>query len=206
MSRYDPMVNGASLSMTLADVNGELVLINQTARELFESLREQLPMLYDNILGTSIDELHGQLLSPGQSLKNTDILPVAGQLSVGEETFKVEVKAMYNSHGEFIGPKATWECISEQVRNEALVAAQRAEARARRIDLEQNVVQLLKVVDRMQSGDLTQSVPVCDGEIGKVFSGIDHLMVELRSSLQSVGLSPVPSARVPMACLLYRAE
>ncbi|MEL6185190.1 MAG: methyl-accepting chemotaxis protein, partial [Myxococcota bacterium] len=188
MARYDPMVNGASLCMALADADGELVFVNETGQQLFAALNDALPGLKEGLLGSNIDELHGSLVPEGQSLKDPSILPVTGQLQVGKETFAVEIKGMYDRHGELIGPMATWERITDRVEGERLIETQRREARRRQQELEHRVTELLEVVDRMQAGDLTYHVPSCDdGEIGRVFSGIETLMAELRGSLSTVG-------------------
>lgn len=187
MSRYDPMVNGASLCMALADTEGKLVFLNETGARLFEAHAAHLPVLVEGYLGTNFNELHAALMPDGKSLADPDVLPVTGNLEVGKETFNVEIKAMYDRHRNFIGPMATWDCITEELESERLVAEQRKEARARQVQLEQRVTELLDVVDRMQGGDLTYPVPVCDGEMGRVFSGIEHLMLELRGSMKTVG-------------------
>lgn len=187
MARYDPMVNGASLAMALADDQGEIVFVNETGMQLFQQLAGPLGLGSEGPVGCSMDALHGALVPDGGSLAEPERLPVRAPFEVGEETFMVEVKAMYDRHGDYIGPMATWEAITERIRNERLVEAQREEAKERQRRLEQRVTELLEVVDRMQSGDLTYPVPVADGEIGRVFSGMDHLMRELRDSMRTVG-------------------
>ena len=187
MSRYDPMVNGASLCMALANSTGSLVFVNQTGQSLFEELADFLPFGQDGAIGFGIDELHRPLVPEGGSLADAERLPVSGSMEVGPETFRVEIKAMYDRHGDYIGPMATWERITARVKNERLVEAQRAEARERQEQLERRVAELLEVVQRIEGGDLTYPVPVAEGEIGRVFSGMGHLMRELRESMRTVG-------------------
>lgn len=186
MSRYDPMVNGASLAMVLADTSGSIVFLNETAERLFSELQSHLPV-GGPIIGAHIDALHASLTRDGSSLSDASRLPVAARLEVAEEIFDVEIKAMYDRRGDYLGPMATWDRVTERVLSERTVEAQRQEARARQVALERRIAELLEVVDRMKEGDLTCSVPVCDGEIGRAFSGIEHLMLELRASMRAVG-------------------
>ncbi len=185
MSRFDPMVHGASLAMILADHDGRLSFLNETAERMFTELKDHLPQ--DTELGASIDELHPSLVQAGGTLADPEQLPVSGIVEVGAETFRVEVKAMYHRSGDYLGPMAAWERITERVRTERLVELQRAEASSRQAKLEQHVSELIEVVEHMQAGDLTFPVPRCDDAIGRVFSGIDHLMAELRDSMATVG-------------------
>jgi methyl-accepting chemotaxis protein len=187
MSRYDPMVNGASVAMSLANTEGALVFANETARGVFEELAAHLPPGTAALEGVTMDSLHPQLAEASGALADPEHLPARGRMSVGDETFDVEIKAMYDRHEAYIGPMATWERVTERVKSEQLVEAQRAEARERQRQLEARVSELLEVVERMKAGDLTRPVSVCEGEIGRVFAGIEHLRSELSESLRTVG-------------------
>ena len=187
MNRYDPMVNGASLCMVLADHLGMISFVNTTGEDLFKELSSDWPELSSGTEGMSFDKLHSKLVPEGKSLADLETLPVSGNIQVGEETFAVEIKAMYDRHQDYIGPMATWDRVTERLRSEKLVEEQREEARLRQLQLEERVTELLDVVERMEEGDLTYSVPVCEGEIGRVFSGISHLMTVLRRSMKEVG-------------------
>ena len=187
VSRYDPMVNGASLCMILANTSGHVVFVNETGVELFKELSDRWPLIHKGAEGLHIDILHPSLVPAGGSLAEPTYLPISGLYDIGEETFSVEIKAMYDRHHDYIGPMATWERVTERLRNERLVELHQEEAQKKQKLLQQRVVELMDVVRNMEAGDLTYPVPVCDGEMGQVFSGIKVMMAELRQSMQSVG-------------------
>lgn len=187
VSRYDPMVNGASLCMILADATGHVVFVNETGEKLFQELSEIWPLIREGAEGIHFDALHPCLVPSEGSISEPKCLPISGFYDIGEETFSVEIKAMYDRHQDYIGPMATWERVTERLRNERLVELHQKEAQKKQKILEQRVVELMDVVRNMEAGDLTYPVPVCDGEMGQVFSGIKAMMAELRQSMQSVG-------------------
>ena len=187
VSRYEPMVEKAPTGLGLCDRKGRFVYINEAGHSLFRDLLAYLPISSQTLIGFDAGELMAEMLD-GQELTNPENLPIRGRLQIGPEVMAIVVSALTEANGYFLGPLVSWERITDEVRQEEALAASQEKERRRQEELQRGVTALLDVVNRVENGDLTCTVPDCGGgEIARVAVGLDRILQKLRSSMGVIG-------------------
>jgi len=122
VGRITAMVENSPMHMMFADRELVIRYLNPAARETLGRLASHLPVAVDQIVGSSLDVFHRD---PGHQrglLADPSSLPRRANIQIGPETFDLLVSAITDKDGEYIGAMATWEVITERLRNEAALA------------------------------------------------------------------------------------
>src|SRR5262249_47156629 len=114
-------------------------------------------------------------------------LPHRASITLGEEILDLNVSAIRDQSGEYIGPMVTWDIITEQVRAEEREQRLVAEQAAAQQDLEEKVNSLMLVMQAAAAGDLTQDVPFSgDDDLGRLASDVRKMLNDLRNVIGQV--------------------
>lgn len=121
-ARIQSMVDATPINILLADLDFNLVYMNNASRKTLKSIEHLLPDRTDNLIGQSIDIFHKDPSMQRKLLSNPRNLPHRAKIKLGDETLALTVEAVRNAKGEYIGPMVAWEVISAQERTRSTLA------------------------------------------------------------------------------------
>lgn len=113
-TRLQNMIENLPLNIMFADRDLIIRYVNPASLRTFQKLKHLLPVAIDQIVGSSIDLFHKDPSHQAQLLADPHNLPVKAQFQLGQETIELNVSAIYDQAGKYIGPMATWQIITEQ--------------------------------------------------------------------------------------------
>ncbi len=91
---------------------------NQSSLVALKSIEHVLPVTADNIVGESIDIFHKNPAHQRQLLSDPKNLPHHTRITVGGEWLDLNVTALYDAKGNYVGPMLTWSVITKEVAKE----------------------------------------------------------------------------------------
>ena len=99
----------------------------------------------------------------------------------------LNVVAIRDSAGRYIGPMVNWELITDQVRARDREARLQADQQATAEALRLKVNQLMKVVEAIAAGDLTQEVEIeGQDDMGRLASSVRKMCTDLRELIKQL--------------------
>jgi methyl-accepting chemotaxis protein len=110
----------------IADRDLTLVYMNRRAAEMMKSMSATIEKLFrvrfEELIGTRIDAFHGdRAKSIRRMLEDPRNLPIRREIQVGDLILDLNVNAIRDGAGEYLGVVVNWEEISERKRLEAEV-------------------------------------------------------------------------------------
>jgi methyl-accepting chemotaxis protein len=93
----------------------EINYINQTSIDTLRPLQNLLPCPVDKLLGQCIDIFHKDPSHQRRLLADPANLPHRAKIRLGDETLDLQVSAIMDSDGTYIGPMLAWQVVSAQV-------------------------------------------------------------------------------------------
>jgi methyl-accepting chemotaxis protein len=115
--RLQRMIEEMPINVMMADRETlELTYINRQARETLKSLQHLLPVNAEELLGQCIDIFHQDPSLQRRLLADVSNLPHSAKISLGDETLRLDVSAVIDASGNYIGPMVAWSVITGQVR------------------------------------------------------------------------------------------
>lgn len=91
---------------------------NQSSLEALKDIESVLPVKADEIVGQSIDIFHKNPAHQRKLLSDPKNLPHHTRITVGGEWLDLNVTALYDAKGNYVGPMLTWSVITKQVAKE----------------------------------------------------------------------------------------
>ncbi|WP_282611141.1 methyl-accepting chemotaxis protein [Pelagibius sp. Alg239-R121] len=91
---------------------------NKSSLVALKSIEEVLPVKADEIVGQSIDIFHKNPAHQRQLLSDPSNLPHQTRITVGGEWLDLNVTALHDRKGNYVGPMLTWSIITKQVAKE----------------------------------------------------------------------------------------
>ncbi|MBJ7528493.1 MAG: GAF domain-containing protein [Nocardioides sp.] len=114
----------------LADRDFTITYVNEATREGLVRLADWLPIRPDQIVGANLDIFHKNPAYQRMILADPSLLPRRAHISVGPETLDLQVHAIHDEDGQYVGAMATWENITDKLRSERELAESMADAGA----------------------------------------------------------------------------
>lgn len=96
---------------------GEIWYVNPSSNDSFEQIG--LKTANENLVGSNLVNLDLGLSSLSHILQNSQSLPHAEIIDIGEEKIEVLITAILGTDGAFVGPMIIWSIISDQLKEEA---------------------------------------------------------------------------------------
>jgi len=185
--RLKQMVENATMRILMADLDFNIVYMNPASVHALRQLERLLPCRVEEILGRSIDIFHKNPEQQRRLLSDPRNLPHRASIKLGEEILDLNVSAIRNESGDYIGPMVTWEVITEQVLAKEREQRMVAEQAAAKKDLEEKVNSLMRVMQAAAEGDLTQDVPFSgDDDLGRLATDVRKMLNDLRNVIGQV--------------------
>jgi len=125
--RLQSTVDNAMTSIMMIDRDLIITYANNSTVALLRTHESTLRSVYpsfdvNNIVGTCIDIFHKNPAHQRQLLNNPNNFPYSTDIAVGPLKFRMNVSAMLDSNGEYIGNSLEWSDVTEQRKKELEVA------------------------------------------------------------------------------------
>ncbi len=120
--RLQQMVDNMPVNVLMCDPDTfEINYINQASIDTLTAVQHLLPAGVDpkNMLGVCIDVFHKDPSHQRRMLADPSNLPHTARIALGPETLDLNVAAVTDSDGAYLGPMVTWSVATEQVKREA---------------------------------------------------------------------------------------
>ncbi|KVU54397.1 putative bifunctional diguanylate cyclase/phosphodiesterase [Burkholderia cepacia] len=95
--------------------------LNTASRNLLRSIEHLLPIRADDALGASIDFFHPHPQHQRRLLADPANLPHRGRVRLGPEVLDLQVSAVRDAEGRYIGPMLSWSIVTQQAEAEARI-------------------------------------------------------------------------------------
>ncbi len=101
--------------LMMADAESlEVTGVNLASRETLIALQEYLKAPADNLLGKCIDQFHDAPEKQREMLKDPEQLPFTSVISIGTEKLQMDVAAMVDDLGTYMGPMLRMTSVTER--------------------------------------------------------------------------------------------
>ena len=118
-TRIQRMVENAPTSMMYADRSLKIRYMNPAQVRLLEQIEAYLPCKVSEMIGVSLDVFHRDPEYQRRILSDPKNLPHQARIRVGPEHADLLISAILDHQGNYLGPMATWELVTDKVRTEA---------------------------------------------------------------------------------------
>ena len=123
LTKMRSVLDSLPTRVMLADTQLVITYANPATVEGLRALADWIPVSPDNLVGSSLDIFHkdpsyqrGLLADPEKHL------PRRAHIQVGPETLDLNVAAIYDDNGTYVGAMATWDLVTEKLALEQQVA------------------------------------------------------------------------------------
>jgi methyl-accepting chemotaxis protein len=112
------MLEQMPLGIMMADPRNEfrITYMNPEAMRMMETIASALPVKPEEMLGASMDVFHRNPDHARAMLSDPSRLPHRARIAIGGESAELNVNAIRDAQGAYVGPMVTWKFITEQVR------------------------------------------------------------------------------------------
>ena len=172
----------------------EVTYINQTSIDTLKTVEHLLPIKADDLMGSCIDIFHKNPSHQRKMLGDANNLPHKAKISLGEETLSLDVSAIIDSTGYYVGAMVAWNVISDQVKMANNVKEVTSIVASASTEL-QNTAQSLSATAEQasqQSGAVAAAAEQASANVQTVASAAE----ELSASIEEVGRQVKESSEI----------
>ncbi len=117
---FEAMVDAMPVAAMLCDrADFRITYANKRSYELLEQIRHVIPVDPAKVVGETIDIFHKVPQRQRSMLADERNLPHSARIAVGSEWLDLNVVALRDGRGTYIGPLLTWSVVTAQVKAEA---------------------------------------------------------------------------------------
>lgn len=117
-ARLSSMVEHLPLNVMFADRDLNIRYVNPASRQTLQKIEHLLPVRVEQVLASSIDIFHKNPSRQRQLLADPQNLPHRAVIELGAEKLDLNVHAIRDERGNYLGPMVTWEVVTEKLRLE----------------------------------------------------------------------------------------
>ncbi len=180
-ARIKGIIENAPINIMLSDKDGMISYMNPASERTLRGLESATGVAADQIVGGSFDRFHANPSHQRRLVADPSNMPIEAEINVGEEILALQVAAIYDAAGDYIGPMVAWEVITEKRRLEEDAKDRIELDRKASDDLRNKVEDVLRVVSAAAEGDLTASTEVNGTDpVGLLGEGVTRMTNELK--------------------------
>lgn len=181
------IVENVPINILVANRDGIITYANPASLTTLRKLQHVLPINVDEVVGSSYDIFHKNPSHQRNMLSDPKNLPHSAEIRIEDEVLKLDVSAIYDGEGEYLGPMVAWWLITEQKQAEQREIEQQQHQEEQQQLLRSKVDELLGVVNAAADGDLTRPITV-DGDdaVGELAKGLGIMLADLRQLISEV--------------------
>jgi methyl-accepting chemotaxis protein len=189
---YRSMLDYVPVNILLADLNFNIVFMNRSSYKTLESLAHLLPVPVDKIVGGSMDVFHRKPSHQRAIVGNNKNLPHDAKIKLGEHILHLNVFALYNKAGGFVGPMVTWSVITEREKMVSAIGESSSRLSAAAAELTATAAELEKTSDQASAD--TQSTAASSEEVSRGVQVVATNMEEMSASIKEIARSSADAA------------
>jgi methyl-accepting chemotaxis protein len=183
-ARVQSMMDNLTINVMYADRDLVIRYMNPASFRQLKEFQSFLPLPVENMVGQSIDIFHRNPAHQRTLLADDKNLPRRATIHVGPETLDLNVSAIKDNSGAYVGAMVTWEVITKRLEAERREKELIDRERASQEDLQAKVSSMLAVVQNAAAGDLTQEVEVSGSDtIGQMGEGLAAFLRAMRDNM-----------------------
>ena len=110
------MIDNMPTNVMMCDLDFKITYINKTSIKTLTAVQNLLPVPADKILGQSVDIFHKNPAHQRRMLADRKNLPHRAKIKLGPETLDLQVSALYDKQGGYMGPLLCWSVITAGVK------------------------------------------------------------------------------------------
>lgn len=111
---FHQLVQNGSIRVIVADRDLNIIYLNPSSISMLRELEHLLPCPVDRIIGQSIDIFHKAPEQQRRLLANPKNLPHHAEIRLGPEILDLNISALTDTEGNYLGPMVTWDRITEK--------------------------------------------------------------------------------------------
>jgi methyl-accepting chemotaxis protein len=185
--RLSEMVENTSVRLIQADRDLKVTYLNPASLETLRQFQHLLPRPAEKIVGGPLDIFPNDSPEWRRALADPKHLPRHEHVSLGGEVLDLNVSALRDTRGNFIGPLITWDVVTEQVRGDQRERELQAKIVTAKEALEGNVVHLSEAFAAASNGDLSRSLHVEGDEQMTLLAGnATRMLGNLREIIKQI--------------------
>ncbi len=192
--RLKSMVDRMPINVMMCDPKTfKINYMNDTSLSTLKKIEHLLPMKADEVLGACIDRFHKNPEHQRAILSDPSRLPWSTKISLGEETLQLDVSAIIDGKGYYIGPMVSWSVITVEENMAKNVARLTDEVSGNSGKLKQTAEELTKLSEEssMQSAtassgseEASANVRTVAAAAEEMSAAINEITVTVKSSNQ----------------------
>lgn len=112
------MVDEMPINVMVADPKDgfKISYANKTSLATLKLVEQHLPVKVDAVVGASFDIFHKNPSHQRKLLQSPERLPHSARIKLGPETFQMQISAIRDRNGAYIGPMITWTLVTQMER------------------------------------------------------------------------------------------
>ncbi len=91
---------------------------NAYSKRLLDRIEDLLPIKSDTLIGTSVDVFHRNPEHQRAILSDPSKLPHNARIKLGDEVLELNISAVMDKSGAYLGPMVTWDIVTKEVEAE----------------------------------------------------------------------------------------
>lgn len=193
--RLKTMINNMPINIMMADAKTlEVIYVNQTSLDTLKTVEDLLPCKADEVLGICIDIFHKDPSHQRKLLADPKNLPHKAKIPLGEHTLQLDVSAIIDDTGYYIGPMVAWSVITEQVQMANNVKQVTEIVASASTQLQNTAEGMLTTAEQVtqQSGAVAAAAEQASANVQTVASAAE----ELSASIEEVGRQVEESSKI----------
>jgi len=203
--RLRRMLEVMPINIMMCDPNTlEITYINQTSINTLKSVEHLIPIKAEDALGTCIDIFHKEPERQRQMLKDPSNLPHKANIKLGDETLPLNVAAIVDDSGFYIGPMVSWSVISAQVAMAENVKNMTQIVASTSTELQNTAQSMAATAER--TSEQSTAVAAASEEASTNVQTVASAADELSSSIEEVGRQVTDSADIAKSAVEEAAK
>ena len=199
------MVDNMPINVMMTEPeNFTINFANKTSFETLRTIQHLLPIKVDDLVGTSIDRFHKNPEHQRRILRDPDNLPYNSKIKLGDEVLQLDVSAIKDKTGYYIGPMVAWSVITAQenlannVMNVAKIVSEKSS------DLQTSAESLSQAAADSSSQSTTASAASEEASVN--VQTVASAAEELSSSIEEISRKIADSDRMARAAMDKASE
>ena len=199
------MVNNMPINVMMADPETlEINFVNDTSIKTLTPLEHLLPIKAADLMGTCIDIFHKNPSHQRNILKDPANLPHTAKIKLGEEVLSLDVAAIVDDSGYYLGPMLSWSVITSQSKLAESVGEVTDAVASASNQLETAATSLSSTAE--EAGKQAAAVAAATEEASTNVHTVAAATEELSASLEEVGRQSSNAADVAKNAVLQANE
>ncbi|MCG8543841.1 MAG: methyl-accepting chemotaxis protein, partial [Alphaproteobacteria bacterium] len=189
------MVDEMPINVMLADKDSlEITYINKTSMNTLKPLEHLLPCAVESLKGQCIDIFHKNPAHQRQILGDPSKLPWRSVITLGEEKLELNVSALRDKDGDYMGPMLSWSVITDNVKMAENVSGVVETVSAASTQMQQSASSMSNTADQTRS--TASTVASATDELGSSIQEISRQVSQASQISQATAHTAGESAEL----------